>query len=238
MNTQLTGHTQGPAAPHIAFYNGDTYLGETRGHPDDVEGAKARLMRQIRILEHVDNVARMIDQLENYTEARVISGGTVTAVRTPSGSAELIRRLEQAGYSLDRDGDRGIQYVLMIIHDPIRDLVVGLLKLRGPEFLIGKLTFPGGRKEEGERIEETASRETLEEAGVRVPVDAWKFVCRHETMAVLAVTFDDVLRARQCEDEPVFVMNVERQLEYAAHNPEAYSPDFIVTLEAALATLG
>jgi 8-oxo-dGTP pyrophosphatase MutT (NUDIX family) len=165
------------------------------------------------------------------------SGHTLvpTAPRIP---AALIQRLAAAGYSLDRDDDRGIKYVLMIVYDPTRDLVVGLLKLRGPEFLIGKLTFPGGRTEEGETIEEAASREGSEEAGLRVPVDAWKFVCRHATMAVLAATTDETLRARQCEDEPVFIMNVTRQLEYAAQKPELYSPDFIVTLEASLATLG
>ncbi len=150
---------------------------------------------------------------------------------------ELVVRLAAAGYSLDRDDDRGIKYVLMIVYDPVRDLVVGLLKLRGPSFLIGKLTFPGGQTEVGETIEEAASREGTEEAGLRVPAEAWKFVCRHSTMAVLAATTDDVLRARQCDDEPVFVMNASRQLEYAAQKPELYSPDFIVTLEASLATL-
>jgi 8-oxo-dGTP pyrophosphatase MutT (NUDIX family) len=238
MTAQNSGHLTGPAVPHIGFWYGDAYLGETRGHPADVEGAKTRLMRQIRLLEPVEAAARLMGQLENYTEAKVISGDTVTSIRVPGNSAELLRRLEDTGYSLNRDGDMGLQYVLMIIHDPIRDLVVGLSKRRGPKFLLGKLTFPGGRIEQGERIEETASREALEETGVQVPVEAWKFVCRHATMAVLTATSDVVLRARQCEDEPVFIMNVERQLQYARQNPELYAPDFLVTLEAAMATLG
>jgi 8-oxo-dGTP pyrophosphatase MutT (NUDIX family) len=153
-------------------------------------------------------------------------------------SAELVARLAAAGYSLDRDDDKGIKYVLTIVHDPVRDLVVCLLKLRGPAFLIGKVTFPGGQTEQGETIEEAASREGLEEAGVHVPEAAWKFVCRHATMAVLAATSDDVLSAQQCDDEPIFVLNASQQLEYAAQKPHLYSPDFIVTLQASLAALG
>ena len=150
----------------------------------------------------------------------------------------LKERLANAGYVTTRAEDEGIQYVLMIAHDPVRNLVVGLLKERGPEFLIGKLTFPGGKTESGETPEQAASREWREEVGLSVPVDAWKFVCRSTVVMVLATTSADVLKARQCDDEQVFVMSVPRQLEYAARHPELYVPDFIVLLEASLATLG
>ena len=152
--------------------------------------------------------------------------------------AALKERLANAGYGTDRQGDAGLMYVLMLVHDPVRDLVIGLLKKRGPAFLVDKLTFPGGKTEPGETPEEACSRETKEEAGISVPLDAWKFVARSGVVMVMAAVSDQVIHARQCDDEPVFVMSVPRQLEYAARTPESYVPDFIVLLEAGLATLG
>lgn len=235
---EAPGHLYGPTAPHIAFYCGEHYLGETRGHPDDIAGAKARLARQIRILEYPADSVRKLAMLHLYTEAKVICGAAVTAIRSPATSAQLLRRLADAGYGTDRQGDAGLMYVLMLVHDPVRDLVIGLLKKRGPAFLVGKLTFPGGKTEPGETPEEACSRETREEAGISVPVDAWQFVARSGVVIVMAAMSDQVIHARQCDDEPVFVMSVPRQLEYASRAPESYVPDFIVLLEASLATLG
>ena len=237
-STQVPGHLYGPAAPHIGFWHGDIFVGEVRGNADDIEGAKARLARHIRILENVEDAARMLYQLENYTDVKIICGSSVTPIRAPSTSATLLRRLHTAGYVTDRHNDEGLQYVLMLVYDPLRDIVVGLLKARGPAFLIGKLTFPGGKTEAGETPEQACSRETEEEAGIKVPVDAWKFVARSSVVMVMAAVSDQVLSAKQCDDELVFVMSVPRQLEYAARNPDAYVPDFIVLLEAGLATLG
>jgi 8-oxo-dGTP pyrophosphatase MutT (NUDIX family) len=237
-STQVSGHLYGPAAPHIAFYYGDTYISETRGTADDVEGAKARIARQIRICENAEDCSRKLGMLENYTETKIICGSTVTPIRSPATSAQLMRRLEEAGFGLDRRDDIGVKFVLMLVHDPLRDLVVGLLKERGPDFLIGKLTFPGGKTEPGETPEEAATREMKEEAGLSVPVDAWKFVCRSSVVMVLATISADVVDAHQCDDEPIFVMSVPRQLEYAARTPDAYVPDFSVLLEATLVTLG
>lgn len=152
--------------------------------------------------------------------------------------AALKERLTAAGYGTDRLDDAGLQYVLMLVYDPLRDIVIGLLKQRGPAFLVGKLTFPGGKTEAGETPEEACSRETEEEAGITVPVNAWKFVARSSVVMVMAAVSDQVLNARQCDDEPIFVMSVPRQLEYAARNPDEYVPDFIVLLEAGLAALG
>lgn len=237
-SNQTPGHLYGPAAPHIGFWHGDIFVGQVRGTEDDVEGAKARLARHIRILENAEDSARMLYQLENYTDAKIICGSSVTPIRRPDCSAQLKLRLERAGYVINRLDDTQVQYVLMIVYDPLRDLVVGLLKERGPEFLVGKLTFPGGKTEPGESPAEACSRETEEEAGISVPVDAWQFVARSPWVVVMAAVSDQVIHAKQCDDEQVFVMSVPRQLEYAARTPDAYVPDFIVLLEASLATLG
>lgn len=237
-STQVPGHLYGPAAPHIGFWCGDTFIGQVRSNADDIDGAKARLARHIRILESAEDSGRMLYQLENYTEAKVICGSIVMPIRSPATSAQLLRRLAEAGYGVDRQDDAGLMYVLMLVHDPVRDLVIGLLKERGPAFLIGKLTFPGGKTEPGETPEQACSRETDEEAGISVPVDAWKFVARSGVVMVMAAVSDQVIHAKQCDDEPVFVMSVPRQLEYAARTPDSYVPDFIVLLEASLATLG
>lgn len=171
--------------------------------------------------------------------ARIVSLLPTAISPSPVAFASALKeRLADAGYVTTRADDVGIQYVLLIVHDPVADAVVGLLKQRGPEFLIGKLTFPGGKPESGETPEQAATREFREEAGLSVPVGAWKFVCRSSVVMVLAATSADVLKAHQCDDEPVFVMSVPRQLEYAARSPALYVPDFIVLLQAALATLG
>lgn len=151
--------------------------------------------------------------------------------------AELTAALADAGYIRDRKAAEGIQYVLMVIYDPQRNIFVGLLKNRGPEFLIGKLTFPGGKVEAGETSEQACSRETKEEAGLTIPVDAWKFVARSSVVMVMAAVSSDVIHAKQCDDELIFVMNVDSQLKDVVQTPEAYAPDFSVLLKASITVL-
>lgn len=38
----------GPTAPLISFWYGNHYLGVTRGHPSDIESARAQLLRTVR----------------------------------------------------------------------------------------------------------------------------------------------------------------------------------------------
>ena len=237
MTEQTPGHLFGPPAPHIAFYYGDIYLGETRGHPANVRAAEWRLMEQTSMLFPGPDASARRAMIANATGIRLFCGDINVDLRREPYRPSVRTQLEQSGYWTTRDRDEGLTYVLLVVHDPVRDLVVGLLKQKGPEFLLGKITFPGGRLEDGESPEEGASREMREETGLDIPVSNWKFVCRHADMMVLAACSANVVKAVQREEEPVFAMSVPRQLEYAKKNVRAYSHDFIVTLTAALSAL-
>jgi len=64
-------------------------------------------------------------------------------------------------------------YVLMLVIDPTTRHAVGLIKRRGPAFLHGKISFPGGKLEPGETPEAAASREMREETGLRIDETGW-----------------------------------------------------------------
>lgn len=235
---QTPGHLYGPPVPHIAFYYGDNYLGEVRGHPSNVRAAELKLMEQTEMLYPGPEASSRRLKIVNASGVRLFCGDiNIDLLKSPyRPSAD--EKLRRQGYWKTRDGDEGLVYILTVVYDPVRGQVVGLQKLRGPDFLIGKLTFPGGKLEKGESPEEAASREMKEETGLAIPVDAWKFVCRSGVVMVLAAESTDVLAARTCEDEPIFVMSAVRQLTYAKTSPELYSPDFILTLTEALKALG
>lgn len=77
--TQTPAHLFGPAAPHIAFFYGDDYLGETRGHPGTVEGfetAKRRLLDSIDLLDPADRNSKRY-RLLRATHAKVYCGDIV-----------------------------------------------------------------------------------------------------------------------------------------------------------------
>lgn len=137
-----------------------------------------------------------------------------------------------------------IRYVLTVVIHPELPYVIGLTKQSGPEFLIGKLTFPGGKIEKDEDIGVAASRELLEETGVQVGSTDWRLV-RHDKfrssdaeLYLMAATSRDVFGARSCESEPVWQLATSRHLEYARRTPEKYAPDFIRNLEQSLHALG
>ena len=56
-------------------------------------------------------------------------------------------------------------------------------------------------------------------------------------MAVFAAADYHVLSARTLTEEKVYPMSVPRQIEYAQRRPDAYAPDFIVLLAAAISVL-
>lgn len=127
------------------------------------------------------------------------------------------------------------RYVLMVVIDPLCGHVVGLTKKKGPSHLLGKLTFPGGKIDGDESPRTAASREMAEETGVQVPESNWvevttRFGTSYE-LHILAAYSDQVLSARQLEEEPVWQLAVERHRTYAAKSPQDYAPDFLQTLE-------
>lgn len=135
-----------------------------------------------------------------------------------------------------------LEYVLGIVIDPRYNFCVGITKLRGPAFLLGKLTFPGGKLKPDESTVTAMSRELREEVGIVVPENAWVAYERFETdeyiLNKFAAVSDQVLAARQCEQEPVWHLAVKRHLQYARNQPEQYAPDFVKTLEDAMTALG
>lgn len=135
-----------------------------------------------------------------------------------------------------------ISYVLNVVLDLNTGFVVGLTKKKGPAFLLNKVTFPGGKVEDGETPEQAAHREMQEETGIDVPVSAFKVFEVVEgpayTLTKLVALSSKVLYARAMEDEPVWHLAYARHLEYSLNQPDQYAPDFHSTLVAALACQG
>jgi 8-oxo-dGTP pyrophosphatase MutT (NUDIX family) len=135
-----------------------------------------------------------------------------------------------------------VNYVLLVAVDPATRTAVGLIKKKGPAFLINKVTFPGGKLELGETPEDGASREMREETGIDIPVATWQRVHHHGdegySLQVLAVSTEQVRQARQLEAEPVMVLDVDQAAALAVAQPESYAPDFLQVLQESLLTLG
>jgi 8-oxo-dGTP diphosphatase len=78
-----------------------------------------------------------------------------------------------------------------------------------PAWQAGRVNALGGKLLPGESAAAAASREVLEEAGVRVPEDAWReVVVWHDPvyrMYVLSAFHEEAERARTAEDQEVFL---------------------------------
>jgi 8-oxo-dGTP pyrophosphatase MutT (NUDIX family) len=136
------------------------------------------------------------------------------------------------------------RYALMVVVDPSTGFAIGLTKKKGPAHLLDRLTFPGGKIEEGECPAAAASRELLEETGVAVAAQDWVAVevKRGEgfELHLFAAQSNQVLHAtRQADEvEPVWHMACARHLDYARRQPDQYVADFIPLLEKSLDALG
>lgn len=72
----VPGYLYGPPAPHIAFWYGTHYLGETRGHPSNVEAARQKVIRFHNLLEPGPDGARVRNRLP-FAGARLYCGPVV-----------------------------------------------------------------------------------------------------------------------------------------------------------------
>lgn len=145
--------------------------------------------------------------------------------------AQQYPELAAQGYFPPVDGQEHT-YVLMVVSDLLQTMSVGLLKKKGPAHLLGKITFPGGRREAGETVQQAASREMREETGLVIPQRNWIHLASTQSMALLFAQDPHVLAARTCEDEEVFPLMNVRQLEYSLRSPDRYAPDFNAILKA------
>lgn len=123
----------------------------------------------------------------------------------------------------------------MHVINPEKTLMVGLIKKKGPSFLIGKITVPGGKVDSGENIYQASSREAKEECGLTIEENQWKLVDTIETDEFLYHKLyafsDNVMQAKQQEIEPVFIIDIKEHVQLAKDFPEKYTHDFLENIE-------
>jgi 8-oxo-dGTP pyrophosphatase MutT (NUDIX family) len=148
----------------------------------------------------------------------------------------------QVNNSLKEPAMSFLRYVLMVAVDVPSGFTVGITKKKGPSFLLNRITFPGGKLEEGETPAVAASREMREETGLTIAEGAWiplKVVRGKDyELTVLVAHCSTVFHARQWEEEPVWHLHCPSHLSYARQQPDQYAPDFIEVLTGALELLG
>lgn len=127
------------------------------------------------------------------------------------------------------------RYVVTAVVDPKTLGTVGLTKLKGPDKLLGRKTFPGGKIEPGETPEVAATRELKQEVGLAVDSTCWvqagylsgaKF-----ELYLMAAWSTDVHTAQQKEEEPIWLSLLPDAVAQAKAKPDEFVPDFLELTE-------
>lgn len=235
----VSGHLYGPPPPHIVFSYGEKILAEVRGHPLAMRHAYAAAERSISYLAPPSEVGPTLHMLRR-ARAVVYCGPVCMDVREIIGQHNKDRELDfllmMKGYSRVPVTSNPT-YVFTIVLSDDGQHAIGLIKSKGPEQLIGKIAFPGGRVKAGETARQAASRELHEATGVTVRPQEMVFIANNEEMTVFAARSDAVLTARTSKDEEVVVLAVERHKHYLGKVPQAYLAEFKILLMAAEAAV-
>ena len=131
-----------------------------------------------------------------------------------------------------------MNYVVCIGFDPVTKLAVLLTKLKGPSFLLNKITFPGGRFELDEDFKEAAAREFYEESGVKTSKSDWSLLFKkekNESSVYFAVYKSSCIaraKPQESELEKVFLGSLKEHELSCHNNPQLYAPDFKEILRA------
>lgn len=127
-----------------------------------------------------------------------------------------------------------VKYIICVVTNKSFSTAVGLTKLKGPEQLIKKITFPGGKIEKDESWAKAASREILEEANLAIPESSWT-VIDHQSFPSYEITivhaFSTPEFCRQMEEEPVYPLDLNFAINQAKIQPEVFVPDFLKIVE-------
>lgn len=132
-----------------------------------------------------------------------------------------------------------IQYVLLLVTNPQATKVVGLIKDRGPAFLVGKKTFPGGKIDPGESLEIAAAREMAEETGLQIAPGDWTLLstykCHEYVLYSMGAISENVENACTQESEEVIVYEASQALREFDQFPDRFVSDFKIRMDRALA---
>lgn len=130
------------------------------------------------------------------------------------------------------------RFVLIIATDRAGEKFVLLEKNKGPAHLVGKMSFPGGRDDQGENdLAVTAARELLEETGVTAaPADMVHLTTLEQPWGSLAVftVACDISVARSMESEAVVTAAIDATVSAArGSQAELFVGDFLELFELA-----